>query len=125
MGQKILVIDDSDLCRDLTKMMLEDSGYEVITLNSGFGLSRALGREKPDLVLVDVSMPALSGNALVEVARAHNLHRCPLVLFSDRPVDELSQLAKQCGAAGFIAKTSNASLLVESVRRFLVAGDAP
>ena len=119
MAQKILVVDDSDLCRDLTKMMLEDFGYQVVTLESGLGLSRALGREKPDLVLLDVSMPALPGNHAVEVTRQHKLHRCPIVLFSDRPAGELSTLAERCGAAGFIAKTSNAHSLAQSVQRFL------
>ncbi|MDB4969334.1 MAG: uncharacterized protein JWN44_5023 [Myxococcales bacterium] len=122
MPQKILVVDDSDLCRDLTRMMLEGFGYEVVTLESGLGLSRALGREKPDLVLLDVSMPALSGNHIVTVTRQHNLHRCPIVLFSDRPAGELSALAKDCGAAGFIAKTSNAHALAQSVGRFLLPG---
>jgi CheY-like chemotaxis protein len=124
MPQKILVVDDSDLCRDLTRMMLEGFGYEVVTLESGLGLSRALGREKPDLVLLDVSMPAVSGNQIVEVTRQHKLHRCPIVLFSDRPAVELSLLAKNCGAAGFIAKTSNAHALAQSVGRFLVPGGA-
>jgi CheY-like chemotaxis protein len=122
MPQKILVVDDSDLCRDLTRMMLEGFGYEVVTLDSGIGLSRALGREKPDLVLLDVSMPALSGNQIVEVTLQHKLYRCPIVLFSDRPTDELSALAKNCGAAGFIAKTSNAHVLAQSVGRFLTPG---
>jgi len=121
MAQKILVVDDSDLCRDLTRMMLEGYGYHVITLESGLGLSRALGREKPDLVLLDVSMPALSGNQIVAVTRQHKLHRCPIVLFSDRPTGELSALAKTCGADGFIAKTADASELARSVGRFLVA----
>jgi CheY-like chemotaxis protein len=124
MAQKILVVDDSDLCRDLTKMMLEGFGYEVVTLESGLGLSRALGREKPDLVLLDVSMPAVSGNQIVEVTRQHKLHRCPIVLFSDRPTGELSALARDCGAAGFIPKTSNAHALAQSVGRFLMPGGA-
>jgi two-component system sensor histidine kinase ChiS len=124
MPQKILVVDDSDLCRDLTRMMLEGFGYEVVTLDSGLGLSRALGREKPDLVLLDVSMPAVSGNQIVEVTRQHKLHRCPIVLFSDRPAGELSQLARSCGAAGFIAKTSNPASLAQSVGHFLTAGGA-
>jgi two-component system sensor histidine kinase ChiS len=124
MAQKILVVDDSDLCRDLTRMMLEGFGYEVVTLDSGLGLSRALGREKPDLVLLDVSMPAVSGNQIVEVAQQHKLHRCPIVLFSDRPAGELSVLARDCGAAGFIAKTSNAHALAQSVGRFLFTAAA-
>jgi CheY-like chemotaxis protein len=124
MPRKIMVVDDSDLCRDLTRMMLEEFGYEVVTLESGLGLSRALGREKPDLVLLDVSMPALSGNHVVAVARQHKLHQCPIVLFSDRPPTELSALARDCGASGFIAKTSNAHALAQSVGRFLAAGAA-
>jgi two-component system sensor histidine kinase ChiS len=124
MARKIMVVDDSDLCRDLTRMMLEDFGYQVVTLNSGLGLSRALGREKPDLVLLDVSMPALSGNQIVEVTRQHKLHRCPIVLFSDRSPSELSTLARDCGAAGFIAKTDNAHSLAQSVERFLAPGAA-
>jgi CheY-like chemotaxis protein len=123
-SQKILVVDDSDLCRDLTRMMLEGFGYEVVTLESGLGLSRALGREKPDLVLLDVSMPALQGNQVADVARQHKLHRCPIVLFSDRPAQELSVLARDCGAAGFIPKTSNAEALAQSVGRFLGPGAA-
>jgi CheY-like chemotaxis protein len=124
MGQKILVVDDSDLCLDLTRMMLEEYGYEVVTLSSGLGLSRALGREKPDLVLLDVSMPAVSGDQIVEVARQNKLHRCPIVLFSDRPVGELSALARNCGAAGFIPKTSDARTLAQSVSRYLIPGGA-
>ena len=122
MPHKILVVDDSDLCRDLTRMMLEDFGYEVVTLDSGLGLSRALGREKPDLVLLDVSMPAVSGHQIVAVAQQHKLHRCPIVLFSDRPPNELSVLARKCGAAGFIPKTSDADSLAASVGRFLPPG---
>jgi CheY-like chemotaxis protein len=124
MPQKILVVDDSELVRELTKTMLEEYGYEVITLESGFGLSRTLGSEKPDLVLLDVTMPALSGTAVVEVTRNYKLHRCPIVLFSDRPASELSMLAKKCGATGFIAKTADAKQLAQSVERFLMAGRA-
>jgi DNA-binding NtrC family response regulator len=119
MRQKILIVDDSDLCRDLTRAMLEQYGYEVVTLDSGLGLSRALSKERPHLVLVDVSMPALSGHQLIEVARQNKLHRCPMVLFSDRPALELSALANKCGAAGFIPKTGNALALAQSVGRFL------
>ena len=122
MRQKILLVDDSDLVRDLTRDMLEEYGYEVVTLDSGLGLTRALAKEKPHLVLIDVSMPAVSGNQLVEVARQYKKHNCPLVLFSDRPAKELSQLAAQCGAAGFIAKTDNALALAQSVGRFLGIG---
>jgi DNA-binding NtrC family response regulator len=118
--KKIILLDDSAIVREMTQATLEDYGYQVITLDNQFSFSVALGREKPDLVLVDVGMPALQGDTLVKIANGYKgLHKCPMVLFSDRSENELSILATACGAAGFIRKTSNAEALVLAVERFL------
>jgi two-component system sensor histidine kinase ChiS len=104
----------------MTASALEDSGYEVIALDNQFSFSVVLGKEKPDLVLVDVGMPALSGDMLVKITNGYKgLHKCPMVLFSDRSPNELSLLATDCGAAGFIRKSSNHSALVLAIERFL------
>ena len=70
--QKIIVVDDSEICRDTAQLMLEEAGFEVITLGSPLGFSKTLLAEKPHLALVDVSMPALKGNRieLVELTEA-------------------------------------------------------
>ncbi len=117
---KILVVDDSEICRDATRVMLEENGFDVVTLDNQFSFSIALGREKPDLVLVDVNMPAIQGDRLVEVARQYRLHRCPIALYSDRPETELAKLVKSCGASGYIPKTADAKLLVRLIKRLLV-----
>ncbi len=118
---KVLVVDDSEFCRDATRVMLEEHGFAVVTLDNQFSFSLALAREKPDLVLLDVNMPAIQGDRLVGIARQYRLHTCPIALYSDRPVEELAQLAKQCGASGYIQKTSDAALLVRLIRRLLAA----
>jgi DNA-binding response OmpR family regulator len=118
--KKIVLIDDSELVREMMCVQLEDQGYEVITLDNQFALSQVLGKEKPDLVLVDVGMPALSGDVLVRISNGYKgLHKCPMVLFSDRSANELSVLARDCGAAGFIRKTSDAVLLAREIEKFL------
>jgi two-component system chemotaxis response regulator CheY len=93
----------------------------VVTVSSPFGLSSALLREQPDLALVDITMPGLQGDKLVEIVMRHHdrTRQCPIVLYSDRPSDQLQALAKSCGAAGFIRKTGDEALLARSVRRFL------
>jgi len=116
---KILVVDDSEIIRELTRMVLEEEGYEVIGLDSPTGFSRTLVLEKPDLVLMDVSMPALTGDKLVEIAVRSGLHRCPIVLFSDRSDAELARLADECGAAGYVRKSLDLTLLGLKIRRFL------
>jgi DNA-binding response OmpR family regulator len=118
--KKIIVVDDSEIVREMVQATLEDHGYDVITLDNQFSLSQVLGREKPDLVLVDVGMPALAGDVLVRITSGYKgLHKCPMVLFSDRSANELSILAKDCGAAGFIRKTSDANALALAIEKFL------
>jgi CheY-like chemotaxis protein len=117
--RKILIVDDSEIVREMVKMMLEDGGYDVVTVDSPFGFNSALRREQPDLVLVDVSMPALKGDKLVEIALRNELHHCPIVLFSDRPESDLQKLTRASGAAGYICKTDDAQLLLTSVAKFL------
>jgi DNA-binding NtrC family response regulator len=116
---KILIVDDSQIMREFVQTILADEGYEVIGLDSPTGFSRTLVQEKPDLVLMDVSMPALSGDKLVEIALRSGLHHCPIVLYSDRTDAELAALADECGAAGYIRKSQDPSLLGLKIRRFL------
>ncbi len=116
---KILIVDDSALVRDAVAMMLEEGGYAVVAMDSVFSFAQTLNAEKPDLVLIDVNMPAMKGDKLVEIAQKHHTVKCPIVLFSDRPPRELDTLARACGAAGFIQKTGNAERLLHSVASYL------
>jgi CheY-like chemotaxis protein len=130
---KILIVDDSELALAVARTALEGAGHTVITETSPFAFGRALVRERPDLVLVDVAMPAVGGAKLVEITRrylssapppsseraASPPPECPIVLYSERPADELRQLADECGAAGFIEKSSDMGALVSAVERYL------
>ncbi len=117
----ILMVDDSSICLEAAAMMLEDGGFDVLTVDSPFKLSSELDRQDPDLVLVDVGMPGLSGDKLVEMTRRTHAggKRCPIVLYSDRSLRELRQLAEECGASGAIPKSADAATLLREVQRFL------
>jgi DNA-binding NtrC family response regulator len=119
---KILVVDDSELAREAVAIILEEQGYDVVSTDSVFSFAHKLNMERPDLVLVDVMMPAMSGDKLVEIALKHHAGTCPMVLFSDRPAADLERLARACGAAGFIQKTGDADALARSVASYLVKG---
>jgi CheY-like chemotaxis protein len=120
--QKILVVDDSDIALELARIRLEEAGFEVETLNSPFGFSAALWAQKPDLVLLDVSMPALQGDRLLQIAhRQGGKRRCPMVLYSDRSEQELRELAQSCGADGYVRKSADFKLVVETIRKLLAA----
>lgn len=118
--QKVLIVDDSDLVLEIYKNALESAGFEVITRNTPFGTASLISSEKPNLVLLDIFMPALSGDKLVELVRKDkNIQNTKLLLFSDRPVDELRSVSETCGADGFIQKTRDHMDVVRKVQSWI------
>lgn len=116
---KILIVDDSASVQDAARWILESAGYEVIAIQTPFAFVQTLNAEKPALVLMDVSMPGLRGDALVQIAGRYDGHRCPIVLFSAQPIEELERIVESSvGVAGYIPKSLDT--LVADVARFLV-----
>jgi DNA-binding response OmpR family regulator len=102
--QRILVVDDSELARELARYALEDAMFEVRAAASVDEATRVLARWMPDLMLLDVTMPRISGVELCRQLKAQLTHLVPVILFSDRPEAELARLAEECGADGFLTK---------------------
>lgn len=118
---RVLIVDDNEVCRAVVRETLEGDGFDVIELGSPVGLSSVVNREKPDLVLMDIEMPALEGDRAVEILLKHRLHDCKILLYSGRPVAELQQLARRCGATGFVSKSVTEGALAKAVRAHLPA----
>ena len=117
---KILMVDDSPVILEAGRMALEEAGYEVLTLENPLTVPGVVRREKPDLVLIDVNMPAVNGDSVIQIVNTHGLaSKAPVILYSDIPERELELRAKKCGAAGYIRKTGDDEALVAQVKRFL------
>jgi DNA-binding response OmpR family regulator len=117
---RILVLDDSALVLNATRSALEADGHAVSTTSEPAVFFSHLEHERPDLALVDVSMPSLEGDAVVWIARAHQLHACRIVLYSAKTEAELKQLVISSGADGFICKTADEALLRKHVAWSLI-----
>lgn len=117
--RRVLFVDDSETCREVVKQQLQSRGFDVTTLDSPFGFGGAVARTNPDLILVDVFMPALDGGKLVEVAIQKGICSCPIVFLSERPVRELQSLVLATKAAGFIVKTSDGDELARQVAEYI------
>jgi DNA-binding NarL/FixJ family response regulator len=111
---KVLVIDDSDLVRDVTQFSLEKHGYEVATLADPHGLADALARERPDVVLVDIGFPGLRVAELARLVRPH-AKSCPFLVFSDRSPEELAAHVAELDAVGSIPKGADGGALAAAV----------
>jgi len=69
LSHKIVIIDDSKTVLAQAPATLADAGYEVVTVDSPFAAASVMLKEKPDLVLMDVHMPALPGDKIVSMMR--------------------------------------------------------
>ncbi len=120
---KIMVIDDSATIRHLTKKILENSGHEVVCESSSVTLPLRLQSEQPDLVLLDVSMPLLTGDRSIAVLRDRGIQVSGLlILYSSKPKEELKSIAEKCGADGFIHKSVGQTEFMRRITDYLELG---
>lgn len=106
MAQKILIIEDEDIMRNLLSKKLKGAGYQVSTAKDGQEGMDLLEKEKFDLVLSDIIMPKLGGLEVMErMNQDPGLKNIPIIVVSNsgQPV-ELDQ-ARRFGAKDWLVKT--------------------
>jgi CheY-like chemotaxis protein len=69
MAKKIMVVDDEESLLELVSAILKEEGYEVVTAASGQECLEKLSTMKPDLILLDMMMPGMSGREVCESIR--------------------------------------------------------
>ncbi len=115
---KVLIVDDNELELGLLRVVLEAAGFEVQTLDSVFELSITIKRDRPDVILLDVMMPALSGDRAAVILQQYGFSRdIPVILHSSADEAKLAKIAAETGVTDYVCKTGDFELLVEKVRR--------
>ena len=116
----VLVIDDSILVLEFCSLVLQSEGFEVITLDSPLRLPVIAKEVRPDVVLLDVKMPALKGDRALRLSKEFGfLDSTAVILHSDMPETELAELAASSGATGYLAKTEDTSRFIRAVERWV------
>jgi two-component system nitrate/nitrite response regulator NarL len=120
---KILIADDHDLLRDTLVMFLEgEGGIETATAADLDGALFAVDSNGTfDLIILDYSMPGMSGLNGLKKALAHNGEQ-RVALMSGIATRSIAEEALAYGAAGFIPKTLSAKSLINAVR-FMAMGE--
>lgn len=104
-GKKILVIDDDKKHLTVVKEILEGEGHDVYIHDQPFGSTALVKTLKPDLILLDINMPGLSGDSLSKVMRNHlDIKETLIVFYSSNDEDSLRQLVRLHQVKGYICK---------------------
>ena len=119
-GERILFVDDEAQIRKLVQTFLQRHGYVVTTANDGYEALLAIKKERPHLLITDVSMPNLSGLELTKRLRAEAATaRLPIIMLSARKQanDVLAGYAQ--GADEYVAKPVELAILAAKVELIL------
>lgn len=99
------MIDDDEIHLYTAKGLLKNDTMEVVTHLGSFGATNVLREVKPDLVLLDINMPALSGPSLIELIKPFCTDmNIPILFYSSNDEDSIKELVTAKGAQGYICK---------------------
>jgi two-component system cell cycle sensor histidine kinase/response regulator CckA len=118
-AERVLVVDDRDVVRDLTRDVLEASGFDVIAVPGGREALEEVASSEPfDLVLTDVVMPEMSGPELARQLRAQH-PQLPVLYMSGYTDDVLSAHELSQDATAFLRKPFGNAELISAARTLL------
>ena len=116
MAKTILLVEDEEAVRELEKFILESEGYDVMEARDGLeGLTKAEFR-KPDLILLDLMMPDVSGGRMFDEMREHpSTAGIPIIVVTGKP-DAHQIFDDSIGPENVIMKPFESAELLDRIR---------
>lgn len=123
---KILLIEDEEDIAALLKLQADISGYKLHVEVDGLNGFRAVEREKPDLVILDLMLPGLSGLDVCRKIKNHaDLKEIPVIMISAKSEELDVVLGLELGADDYVTKPFSPKVLFSRVRAVLRRGKEP
>lgn len=120
--KKILIIDDSSTNVLLLQDILEEFGYNAIIKSDSIEALKCVPEEMPDLILLDIMMPGLSGFKFLEKLGQNNLiNKIPVIMVTAKSDSTSKKKAKDLGAIDYIVKPISVEDIIERVEKALQA----
>lgn len=113
---RILIVDDSGLSRRISRTILEDAGHEVVEAEDGISALERYYLDKPDLVLLDITMRGMNGFEVLDKLRQMDAQARVVVATADIQ-SSTREMTRHGGAMGFV----NKPLVGEQVARTVAA----
>lgn len=124
MKKKILIVDDSRFFREQMHRTLAAAGYDTITAHNGERALELVRAEKPDLVLLDVEMPDLSGFDVCRILRSSDSNNLmPVIMITAKDDLDDKLIGLELGADDYITKPFNERELLSRLRNTLLRID--
>src|SRR5215211_3012591 len=114
MSRKILIVDDDRKTVDLLRLYLEKDGYQVLAAHDGRQALDLARQRRPDLILLDLMLPAIEGLDVCRILRAES--NIPIIMLTAKTTEDDTLLGLELGADDYIAKPFSPREVVARVR---------
>ncbi|HEY4695147.1 MAG TPA: response regulator [Candidatus Nanoarchaeia archaeon] len=123
-SKKILVVDDEESVREIYRREFTNNGYKVVVASDGEeGLLKA-GEEHPDIILLDIMLPKMSGIDVLRALKENELtKKIAVLLLTNLGEETIIKEGFELGADGYLLKVSYTPVqVVEEVKKVLESG---
>jgi DNA-binding response OmpR family regulator len=117
---KVLIADDEEDIKTLVSMYLQSEGYTVLTAYDGLDAISIAERENPDIILLDVMMPVMSGFEVAQQLKANPATKdIPIIMLSAAAQADSIKKGIESGARDYLVKPFEAAKLDAMIRNIL------
>lgn len=118
---KILLVEDNEMNRDMLSRRLQRKGYEVVIAQDGEQALTLAPQEEPDLILMDVSLPAMDGWQVTRLLKSHDRTRhVPVIALTAHALSSDRERAFEVGCDDYDTKPVEFARLSEKIENLLV-----
>jgi CheY-like chemotaxis protein len=121
MQKKVLIVDDDIRNRKLIRVILENNGYTTFEAGDGREAIAILKKQKPDLILMDLMMPEMSGEEAIKAIRAMpEFKETPVVVLSATALaEEIERIRSEVEINGYITKPIKLDNFINTIKEYL------
>ena len=120
MAKRILFIEDEPDQITLIKTRIEASGYGFDSANNGESGLEKVSTDKPDLVLLDVVLPGISGLEVCKrLKQDEKTKEIPIILLTAIGAKNAEEKCMACGADSFLKKPYDSAVLMKEIKKFI------
>jgi two-component system, sensor histidine kinase and response regulator len=122
----IMVIDDSETTLVLMEWFLNENNFKTLSANDINQAMQTLELQNPDLILLDLQMPGISGYDFLKMIKTDvNKKDIPVIVISALDSTESKKTVKQLGAVDFMSKPLKLNLLLDKINKILKSAVNP
>ena len=119
-AKTILYVEDNELNRKIVRDLLRRTAYRLIEAHDGEAGVAMASAERPDLILMDIQLPKISGLEAIRQILVNGAHAAtPIVAITSFALSGDDQKAKEAGATAYLAKPYSPFDLLKLIRRLL------